>query len=563
MWCYTYDGLARQLTQNYSSGSTCTQGAMGAITYSYAYNAADRLCDFKVGSTQAACSNPTTDPIRWDHNGNRLHYLDQGSVSHDFTYNLDNSIKTATGPSATGPSYTYKPFGGVTGDGCTTYAYDGFDRLSSATPATGGSCPSGGSSATYQYDGLDRQTQHVDSGVGSTTATLFYDGFSSTVSAESNGADTAYALDPAGDRKALVNGTSVEYLTDDGHNNIAAIMGPSSPAGVQCGARYDPFGSQLTTAAVPACAPHGPSASSPVPTSGATYDHFFYRGGRQDSSTGQYQFGSRTYDPLKNSFLTPDSYRAAPSSVNLGVGTDPLTQNTYSYVNGDPVNLSDPSGHNVCERNPDSCSARGVRLAYGDTCDEECQKAAEANDKQSRNAPKPPVGLPVGPPEISPCGLPPFDPSAESGRRVLYTLPKKSSGLKIEFNADLNKKGFYDDNQQFWTCGGGPGTSEAPHWDVQMKVDGKYGEYYGRVGLGGRKWDGGKLPKGRDLKGWVAANGCTLKTGDACDWMDEQLWGFENDPAPDWLQSLGSQNRQQLAPVPVGPLEGFLQWLAS
>src|SRR5205823_8040816 len=30
---------------------------------------------------------------------------------------------------------------------------------------------------------------------------------------------------------------------------------------------------------------------------------------------------------------------------NTSIQTDPLTRNTYTYVNGDPVNLTDPTGH--------------------------------------------------------------------------------------------------------------------------------------------------------------------------------------------------------------------------
>src|SRR5262249_49489952 len=74
----------------------------------------------------------------------------------------------------------------------------------------------------------------------------------------------------------------------------------------------------------------------------------FFGGQRRDSATGRYQLGARTYDPGKANFLTPDSYRTAPSSADLSVGTDPLTENRYNYVNGDPVNLLDPTGHNPC-----------------------------------------------------------------------------------------------------------------------------------------------------------------------------------------------------------------------
>src|SRR5258708_4709380 len=78
-----------------------------------------------------------------------------------------------------------------------------------------------------------------------------------------------------------------------------------------------------------------------------------------DVTTGDYQFGSRTYDPTKPSFLTPDSYRAGNAAQNLSIGVDPLTKNRYSYVNGDPVNLVDPNGHKFCRvGNPsDECDA--------------------------------------------------------------------------------------------------------------------------------------------------------------------------------------------------------------
>src|SRR5205814_95462 len=81
----------------------------------------------------------------------------------------------------------------------------------------------------------------------------------------------------------------------------------------------------------------------------------FYRSARHDQAGGTYQFGSRTYDPTKASFLTPDNSRSGPSSANLAVGTDPLTRDSYAYVNGDPVNLIDPSGHSAaCNNKPGS-----------------------------------------------------------------------------------------------------------------------------------------------------------------------------------------------------------------
>jgi hypothetical protein len=51
------------------------------------------------------------------------------------------------------------------------------------------------------------------------------------------------------------------------------------------------------------------------------------------------------YQPGTGTWLTPDSHRAGGSAADLSVGVDPLTANRYSYVNGDPLNRIDPSGH--------------------------------------------------------------------------------------------------------------------------------------------------------------------------------------------------------------------------
>ncbi len=86
------------------------------------------------------------------------------------------------------------------------------------------------------------------------------------------------------------------------------------------------------------------SSSNPCNT-GSTIDSVFYRGSRRDIVTGDYQFGVRTYDPNTGSFLEPDTYLGSRPGTRGSVVSDPLTMNRYVYVNGDPLNLIDPSGH--------------------------------------------------------------------------------------------------------------------------------------------------------------------------------------------------------------------------
>jgi RHS repeat-associated protein len=331
-WTYQYDSA--QLITSQAFTETSGPGAAplkGTDTFSY--DAANRVTSFTNGTTLGQPSGSIT----WDHDSNRLTY-----GSSTFGYNADNSPAWRTVNGTTVDSYEDSA-GNIKTDSCANYTYDGFDRLTSSTNVTsGGACPTGSHTSTYTYDGLDRLRSETVTVAGTTTTAdqLHYSGLTSTASVVANStAPVYYHLTPDGQPLALTDAlpvsSTVQYIFGDGQGDNTTVT--TSSGDLACATRFDPFGTSIdATSLADPCAAGSDTANA---------NSFFYRDGFYDPNTGDYQFGSRTYDPTKGYFLTPDSYRNAPATANLSVHVDPLTENTYTYVNGDPVNLVDPTGH--------------------------------------------------------------------------------------------------------------------------------------------------------------------------------------------------------------------------
>jgi len=88
-------------------------------------------------------------------------------------------------------------------------------------------------------------------------------------------------------------------------------------------------------------APRPGSASSTHDAFARGYTPATYTGQTRDASTGLMYYGARFFDPQLGMFLAPDSIVPEPGN--------PAALNRYSYVLGNPLRYTDPTGHaNEC-----------------------------------------------------------------------------------------------------------------------------------------------------------------------------------------------------------------------
>ncbi|MCC5641175.1 RHS repeat-associated core domain-containing protein [Nostoc sp. CHAB 5844] len=126
-------------------------------------------------------------------------------------------------------------------------------------------------------------------------------------------------------RKGSGGAAAAEFLHRDHLASVRAVTGAASASLQE--ARYRPYGERLVTAGA------------------ATAERQAFIGERQDVLSGLLYLNARFYDPAIASFVSPDML----DPWLPGVGT-----NRYGYSLNDPVNLSDPNGHQAGDNSNDN-----------------------------------------------------------------------------------------------------------------------------------------------------------------------------------------------------------------
>lgn len=297
---YTYDRLTNIATM--SDGKLAT----------YSYDSVYRLKGVDHET------NTYDQSYTYDKVGNRKTFTSSTGVLA-YVYNAGNRLMEVRQTSDTGPLVN-------------RYVYDDNGSRKQTLNATGGILQS------YNYD---QKRRVKDITAGTVTDSFQYDPGDYRIHKQDSSGASAYLLeaehleatyDPTGQIKAkYLRGAVIDeivygYTYDSAgkatsanyhHDHLQSVVELTGHDGTQLrGLRYDPFGNIQSS-----------SLSHP--------NMLQYTGRERDADTGLYYYRARYYDAVVGRFLSED-----PLGFQAGI-------NFYAYVDNNPMNASDPTGHDT------------------------------------------------------------------------------------------------------------------------------------------------------------------------------------------------------------------------
>jgi RHS repeat-associated protein len=287
--------------------------------------------------------------VRWDKTvGDQVHYTlngsgagtsrREGTTTTTYEYlpggeRLSRAVVTQ-GATSTTTNYSYdQGFGDITSyrvegaaQPAAEYAYDAFGRLTRSER--------GAKEEQYSYDGLDRRDTKLADG---REFDLSYIGLSEALSQEQQvggGERRSYDYDSLMERLGTARRTTetqtaaYRAYSKDAAGSVEWLEGANGER-VGDPYEYDPYGAQTSTE----------SGLSPE----AQANPFRFQGHYYDPDQQAYDMRARAYLPEIGRFLQEDHYEDAAGDSLLE--TDPITQDRYAFLGGNPVSRIEWDGH--------------------------------------------------------------------------------------------------------------------------------------------------------------------------------------------------------------------------
>jgi len=305
---YTYDTLSRKDFVAFGNGTSLDpsyfaddslQSLIGTIPGRSVTNVFQRNLQRQITNVSWTVGSPTS---QWSES-----IFSWTPPSSNAVYAPDKLNRYST---VGGVGIGYDVNGNLTSDGTWTFTYDEENRLRTANA-------SGQPTVAYEYDPIGRRRAKT---VGTTKTVFLSDGVEEIEERDgtTNAVLRRYAYGKGIDERiAMIDSSACGgrcfYLTNYQGSTIALTNQDGS---INQTYGYDPYGNPSTSVAG-------------IPVTG---NPFRFTGRRLDPETGLYYYRARYYSPKLGRFLQTD-----PAGMNAGL-------NFYAYVNGDPLNLVDPTG---------------------------------------------------------------------------------------------------------------------------------------------------------------------------------------------------------------------------
>jgi RHS repeat-associated protein len=298
---YEYYPDTGRLKQLVTEGMTITNNNLSDLTYSYTYDALNRL-----STAQGTGTNSYNQSYSYDRIGNISTKSDVGTYSYFY-----NSKPHAARSAGNVTFIDYDNNGNTiqrVGSGVTTTIQWNYDNKPT-------SITRGGATTTFTYDGNSQRVRKV-----SPNQTVLYFG----ALYETRGGAWIIHLFAGRQRVASVIQGGYTQMYHPDHLGSTWLVTDLSGA-IKEKDEYFPFGTYRPSPETFDYDPSFPDA------------YYTFTGQEDDDEVSVFNFKARLYDPLLGRFISPDSIVQEPG--------DPQSHNRYSYGRNNPVNYVDTSGH--------------------------------------------------------------------------------------------------------------------------------------------------------------------------------------------------------------------------